>query len=481
MSKALSAGEPQKHPSVGTSLCGAVRWNAETAARNRAWSQPASDRAPARGSPVAVLGRNVGTACIRHLCISAVVLVAATALCASLAEPPRGPLLKNYRLVAVLVVSGVAIAAASFAQPRFTPIPASTLLAGSPLHVPLDGIDPSGQALTYTVVVSDPLVTATVVAGSRSLRIQVATYGTMVFQLFDGRVRRVTNRIATLADSGFYNGVIFHRIINDFVIQGGDPTGTGAGGSSLGNFDDKFHVDLQHNRTGLLSMAKAADDTNDSQFFITAGVQRHLDFNHSIFGLLIEGESVRQRISNVAVDPNNGDRPLADVVMESVSTFVDTQNAVLMLKAPEGATSAVDVTVTVQNTSGASTSQTFRVNVTPDTIDSPPFLADIPEITTPIDTTVTYQLVARDVEGNPALYLDQSAMTANGLPVPLQAPLTMQYTVDFNTGLLTIFPTAGIRGPQRIAVATAASPNAVDYQVVTVVVGAPPEEPTTSP
>ena len=127
--------------------------------------------------------------------------------------------MKHHRLVAVIAVGAIAIAATGFPQPRFTPIPESTLLAGSPLHVPLDGIDPSGQALTYTAVASDPLVTATVIAGNRSLRIQVATYGTMVFQLFDGRVRRATNRIATLADSGFYNGVIFHRIINDAMLK----------------------------------------------------------------------------------------------------------------------------------------------------------------------------------------------------------------------------------------------------------------------
>ncbi|GMR23620.1 MAG: hypothetical protein BMS9Abin37_2066 [Acidobacteriota bacterium] len=384
--------------------------------------------------------------------------------------------MKNHRTVA-LTIAFVAIAAISFAQPRFRSIPESTLLAGSPLHVPLDGIGPSGQALTYTTVASDPLVTATVIAGNRSLRIQVATYGTMVFQLFEGRVRRATNRIAALADSGFYNGVIFHRIINDFVIQGGDPTGTGTGGSTLGNFADKFHVDLQHNRTGLLSMAKAADDTNDSQFFITEGAQRSLDFNHSIFGLLIEGESVRQQISNVAVDPSNNDRPVTDVVMESVSTFVDTQNAVLMLKAPEGATGAADVTVTVQNSSGASTSQTFRVNVTPDTIDSPPFLADFPDITTPVDTDVSYQLVAIDVEGNPAFYLDQVTMASNGLSVPVSAPLSMQYTVDFNTGLMTVFPKSGLSGVFRFSVATAVSPNAVDYQVVRVVVGTAPTTP----
>ncbi len=156
----------------------------------------------------------------------------------------------------------------------------------------------------------------------------------MIFQLFDNRVRRVTDRIAVLADSGFYNGVIFHRIINDFVNQGGDPTGTGTGGSPLGNFDDRFHVDLQHNRTRLLSMAKNGDDSNNSQFFITEGAPRHLDFEHSIFGLLVEGETVRQQISDVPVD--GSDRPVADVVMGSV--------------------------------------QTFRVNVTPDTVNTPPLL-----------------------------------------------------------------------------------------------------------
>ena len=153
--------------------------------------------------------------------------------------------------------------------------------------------------MSFTAVSSDPLVTPTVLTGNRSLRIRVANFGVMVFELFDGRARRATNRIVTLGTSGFYNGVIFHRVINDFVLQGGDPTGTGTGGSTLGSFNDKFHVDLQHNRTGLLSMAKSSDDTNDSQFFITEGPQRHLDFNHSIFGILVEGEAVRQTISNV--------------------------------------------------------------------------------------------------------------------------------------------------------------------------------------
>ena len=367
------------------------------------------------------------------------------------------------------------IASTLVAQPTFQAIPETTLLGGSPIHIPLDGQNPSSQTLSFTAVSSDPLVTPTVLTGNRSLRIHAANYGVMVFELFDGRARRATNRIVALGTSGFYNGVIFHRVINDFVLQGGDPTGTGSGGSTLGSFDDQFHIDLQHNRTGLLSMAKSSDDSNDSQFFITEGPQRHLDFNHSIFGILVEGEAVRQRISNVATGPD--DRPVADVVMESVESFTDTQNAVLMLKAPEGATGAVDITVTVQNASGAQTQQTFRVNVTPDLVNSPPFLEDIADIKTPVNTAVTYQLTARDVEGDPALFLDQNSMAANGLQVPVVANENLQYVVDFDTGLMTVTPTNGLSGRHSISVATAMSAIAVDYQVVPVMIGPPLENP----
>ena len=374
-----------------------------------------------------------------------------------------------------LLLGAMTFASTLGAQPTFQTIPQTALLGGSPIHIPLDGRSPSGQALSFTAVSSDPLVTPTVLTGNRSLRIHVTNFGVMVFELFDGRARRATNRIAALATSGFYNGVIFHRIITDFVLQGGAPTGTGTGGSTLGRFDDKFHVDLQHNRTGLLSMAKSGDDTNNSQFFITEGPRRHLDFNHSIFGILVEGEAVRERISNVATGPD--DRPITDVVMESVESFTDTQNAVLMLKAPEGATGAVDITVTVRNASGAETQQTFRVNVTPDLVNSAPFLADVEDIETPVNTAVTYQLIARDAEGDPALFLDQTSMTANGLQVPVVANENLQYVVEFETGLMTVTPTNGLSGRHQISIATAVNANAVDYQVVPVVIGPPPEDP----
>ena len=361
----------------------------------------------------------------------------------------------------------VLLPAVAVAQPTLPPVGDVPLSGGSPLLLTLDA---EGEGpLSYTVESSDALVTATVLADNRSLRIQVAGFGEMVFELFDFAARRATDRIVELADSGFYNGVIFHRIIDNFVIQGGDPTGTGSGGSSLGDFDDQFHIDLQHNRNGILSMAKSFDDTNDSQFFITEGAQRHLDFNHSIFGILVEGESVREAMSEVAVGAE--DRPVTNVVIESARSFVDEENAVVLLKAPEGATGAADVTVIVRNASGQETRQTFRVNVTPDAIDSPPFLADIPELRTRVDTPLSYQLQAIDVEDSTsARYLDQTGLASNGLAVPVQANPNLQYRVDFGTGLLTITPTSGLTGRHFVTVATGVSVNAVDYQVVPVVI-----------
>jgi cyclophilin family peptidyl-prolyl cis-trans isomerase len=369
-------------------------------------------------------------------------------------------------LTGLFAAASFAATTTSASPPSLAPIADVQLLGGSPLHIALNGSDSEGQTLTFSAESANDVVTTFIPEGNRSLRMNVAGYGEMVFELFEGRVPRATRQIIALAESGFYNGVSFHRVINDFVIQGGDPTGTGSGSSNFANFDDQFHVDLQHNRTGLISMAKAGDDTNNSQFFITEGETRHLDFNHSIFGLLVEGEGIRNQISNVIVD--SSDRPLTPVIMETVSVFADTQNAVLMLKAPEGTTGTSTVTVTVTNASGDQTQQTFRVDVLPDQVNSPPFLADIPQIRTKMDTPITVQLKAIDAEGDPAFYLDEQALDTNGLAVPVRAPANLIYLVEFETGALTVTPRNGLLGEWFFTVATAATPDAVDYQVVSV-------------
>lgn len=169
-------------------------------------------------------------------------------------------------------------------------------------------------------------------------------HGDIKIQLFDDLAPKTVKNFVGLAEKGYYDGVIFHRVIPDFMVQGGDPTGTGAGGESIygGSFEDEFSDEL-FNLTGALSMANAGPNTNGSQFFIVSnenmpkrmikdmasagypeeiiaayknGGTPWLDHRHSVFGQVISGMDVVQEISRVKRD--GGDKPVDDVVIESV-------------------------------------------------------------------------------------------------------------------------------------------------------------------
>ncbi len=113
-----------------------------------------------------------------------------------------------------------------------------------------------------------------------------------------------------------YDDVLFHRIIDGFMVQTGDPTGTGRGGPGY-TFDDEFHDELGHDSEGVVSMANSGPNTNGSQFFITLDETPHLDDRHSVFGRVIDGMDVVREIGNVETDAN--DRPVEDVVLDSVT------------------------------------------------------------------------------------------------------------------------------------------------------------------
>lgn len=172
--------------------------------------------------------------------------------------------------------------------------------------------------------------------------------GALKIKLFPKHAPKTVENFLGHAKSGYYDGIIFHRVIEDFMIQGGDPTGTGMGGESIwgSSFEDEFHPEL-FNLRGALSMANAGPNTNGSQFFIVQmkhlpsnmlsqlegagfpaeiieayaknGGTPWLDYKHTVFGHVVEGMDVIDAIA--AVEKNRQDKPLEDIKIESITVF----------------------------------------------------------------------------------------------------------------------------------------------------------------
>lgn len=360
--------------------------------------------------------------------------------------------------------------------------------AGAPIHVPLGGLDADGDDLTYTVTSTNSAISATIPKqetpeGNRSMRITVQGYGEMVFELFEGRAPNTTARIIEIVESGWYENKEFHRIIDGFMIQAGSRDGLGINGTGT-QFDDEYHADIQFTTSGLLAMAKAGDDTNDSQFFITDvpsggfSLPRWLDFNHTIFGRLTAGDDVREAISDAATDTSN--HPTSDIVIESVEIFHDNQNAVMMVSAPHGTYDTGEITITVSDGKGGTASETVKINVLPDSQNNNPFLGPIDPIRIAVDQPYSFQLNATDVEGDKIYYAAELLTETDNV--------TVDVTED---GLVTITPKNEVVGVAEIAfrvgpTAESLVPNSqgqyeegvIDIQVVTIQI--PPLQPVIS-
>ena len=141
------------------------------------------------------------------------------------------------------------------------------------------------------------------------------TKGVIEIELFESKAPNTTANFISLAQKGFYDETIFHRVIPDFMIQGGDPTGTGTGGPGY-KIKDEFGAGLSHNKAGILSMANAGPNTGGSQFFITEAATPWLDGKHAIFGRVVKGQDVIDNISMVSRDSR--DRPLKPIRIEKI-------------------------------------------------------------------------------------------------------------------------------------------------------------------
>jgi peptidyl-prolyl cis-trans isomerase-like 1 len=169
-------------------------------------------------------------------------------------------------------------------------------------HERTDGPDNMSQTMTKTKPQA--------VAQNVELK---TTMGLITIELYNDHAPKTCENFATLASRNYYNGTIFHRIIPDFMIQGGDPTGTGRGGASIfgDKFEDEIRSDLKHVGAGVLSMANSGPNTNGSQFFITLAPTPWLDGKHTIFGRVKSGMKIVQRMGLVKVGAE--DRPVEEV------------------------------------------------------------------------------------------------------------------------------------------------------------------------
>jgi len=342
------------------------------------------------------------------------------------------------------------------------------------LYVPLTVTNTSGT-VTYTATSTNAQVHADVVSGGTTIKLTVTgkdasnnTFtGDLTFRLFDTLAPVTTARIVQLVNQGFYNNLTFHRIIDGFVAQGGDPSGNGTGGSGT-TIDDEFNTLLTFNSPGLLAMANSGDDTGDSQFFITdtdlslAQQPQHLNFQHTIFGQLVAGFDTFTKLMSTPVNSPDVGSPLSPVKISSAVVVPGDPNGVLRITAPPNFTGTTSITVTPSD-GGVSTADSFNVSFVADTKNEPPFLGTIANQTTTVGTGVTFQLTSTDLEGDAVPYAVVSA-TANGQAV------TVQSTIDQATGRVTVTPPAGFVGDIKLKVGVKDAGGTNDTQTITLTV-----------
>ena len=307
--------------------------------------------------------------------------------------------------------------------------------------------------------------------------------GTIVIELFPNAAPNTVQQMEDLAESGAYNGIDFYRIVPNFVAQAGLDGATPPENASAVTLDDEFNPalpladptqPLRYSSIGVVGVARTgADDSGSTEFFITTtATSSFLDYQYTVFGQVVSGMNILTDIGNVPNDSTNNNLPFSPVTITSASVTTDNNDFALGLSAPLGTTGTGSVTVTANDGSGNTTSQTFQVTVQADTNDPGPVLNSTPtvptSITTTVNTPVSFQLSAFDLEGDPITYYDQDGLAsiASNFPSadlnPTQAiSPDLNFSVNATTGMVTVTPTNGLVGvtPMFFGVDSSATPN----------------------
>jgi cyclophilin family peptidyl-prolyl cis-trans isomerase len=321
------------------------------------------------------------------------------------------------------------------AVPVIDPIPNANIPAGKSLIIPVTAASPNNRPLTFTATSStnsiivlvhtnEPFWKMSVVQAAASnapgafqipFRGSVATVtniGDLTFMLFKEIAPHTVDVIQGLTESGLYtSNTIFHRIVPGFVIQGGDPSTNGTGGPVF-RYEDEFNPTAIFSGNGQLALANSGKDTDGSQFFITSGPQRFLDFGYTLFGQLLRGFGA---LTNIINTPTNGAaRPLADVIITKASFVPDTSDTVLTLASTNLVGVVATISLIADDGAGGRATNSFTATTVTDTQNDPPFLYPntVTNLVAPVNKRLTNIVTALDLESN-ALYWSYNFLDQN--------------------------------------------------------------------
>ena len=355
---------------------------------------------------------------------------------------------------------------------RFEPleardVPSVSLLAipdqpvpnNKPIFLPVTVTNSPSGPVTTTVTSSNPNLAATVLTTGRSIRFDIAGTdkngnaftGSLTLRLFSDVAPLAAQRIVDLATSNFYDGKLFHRVIDSFMIQGGSPTGDGTGGSTLPDFRDEFNAVVQFDSPGLLALANAGDDNNNSQFFITdpkvplaSRPESTLNFNHTIFGILTNGfdtyqKAVTTTVVNQPNPPFEASRPAQPITITDAVAFDDPNNAVIKLTPRAGFAGTSTIQVSATDGSASPGALSFNVTATGDAVNNRPFLGPVANPATVQGVPVSFTVPVTDTERDATTLVVRDA-TFTG------APANVTVAIDQATRKVTLTPAAGFTG-----------------------------------